>query len=96
MRKDDCGEIDILTGRNMPLRFISDMIPSFLGHFRVGNGKSMVDIALDGLCFSVKDYSFEEIDRTCRNKNFTFFSPEFFNFDDKTGVFVRNIAHKTW
>ena len=63
MRKDDCGEIDILTGRYMPLRLISDMTPSFLGHFRVRNGKSMIGIALDGLCFSVRDHSLEEIDR---------------------------------
>jgi uncharacterized membrane protein len=54
MRKDDCGEIDILTGRNMPLRLISDMAPSFLGHFRVGNGNIKLVIALDGLCFYVQ------------------------------------------
>ena len=64
MRKDDCGEIDILFGRNMPLRLTPDMTPSFLGHFRVGTGKSMIGTALDGLCFmlcfSVRDYSLEK------------------------------------
>ena len=72
MRKDDCGETGNLTGRNMPLRLIFDTTPSFLGHFRVGNGKSMTDITMDELCFSVRDHSLEEIDRTCRYKSLIF------------------------
>jgi hypothetical protein len=72
MRKDDCGETDNLTGRNMPLRLIFDTTPSFLGHFRVGNGKSMTGITMDELCFSVRDHSLEEIDRTCRYKSLIF------------------------
>ena len=55
MRKDDCGETDNLTGRNMPLRLIFDTTPSFLGHFRVGNGKSMTSITMDELYFNVRD-----------------------------------------
>ena len=72
MRKDDCGETDNLTGRSMPLRLIFDTTPSFLGHFRVGNGKIMTGIAMDGLCFSVRDHSLEKIDRTCRNESLIF------------------------
>ena len=92
MRKDDCGETDNLTGRNMPLRLIFDTTPSFLGHFRVGNGKSMAVITMDELCFSVRDHSLEEIDRTCRYKsliflamtpNFNFIVGDDFNFRSK-------------
>ena len=72
MRKDDCSETDNLTGRSMPLRLISDTNSSFLGHFRVGNGKNMTGITMDKLCFSVRDHSLEEIDRTCRNKSLFF------------------------
>ena len=61
MLEADCGETVILTDQNMTLRLISDMIPSFSGHFRVRNGKNMIVITLDGLCFSVKDHSLEKI-----------------------------------
>ena len=81
MRKDDCGETDNLTGRNMPLRLIFDTAPSFLGHFRVGNGKTMTGIAMDGLCFSVRDHSLEKIDRTCRTESLIFLAmTPYFNF----------------
>ena len=72
MLKDDCSETGNLTGRSMPLRLIFDTTSSFLGHFRVGNGKSMTGIAMDELFFSVRDHSLDEIDRTCRCKSLIF------------------------